>query len=822
MRRLSLYLWPALFVLACIGWTRLELDPSVENTLGQGFPAVDAMVQINERFRIGGTAHVLVSSRDDATPLPIEAIDQLRDAIRDSQGLEELGVEAQAVAELQARDWVIQQVPRGRAWLSEEAVVELRARLEPESIRARLQRHKQRLATPQPAEVTRQMLRDPLGLRELVPRDFAERLGADTPSAPGIDETEWSAPTNPLAGRFSASGTAWSLTLAVPFAPSDHARSVELSEALNGVLAPLGRDYPTLRFEAVGGHMMAAEAAGRVRDDIKGSVLFASVGLVGVFLIVWRRLTPIVLLLTTTLVAMFTAFGLFGLTGMRLSPLAALSGGMLAGLGVDYGIHLLTEVRRAAPDGTTPVQRAWSAARTLARPIATACITTTCGFLALLATEPTALKQLAVLGGLALACAAIASLTLLPTLTGLCKTVTPRTSATPHRLLVWALAHSTWLRVAGIAFVLVMILSAVLIRGDDSALTLYNLHPQPNPTLEAQQRMERSFGQRQGSVLVLIEAEDAGQLYERLDRLHGLDTPFEKASALSLLPEAGADVRNSALLADIDPVEVKRLLLEAAGQAGFRPAVFEPAGDFLAGFLATPSPGLEALARSGAGGLFFPSPFDADAPATVALLVPTRSWARESDRREDLDGLREALSGLDGFQATGLDLISEQMRKQLRRDLLRAFAWSVIPIGLVLLVSLRRVGRVVVTVLPPAMGLLAALLVQRLGSGQWNVVTLAAVPLLLGIGVDASLLLGDAVARGCVVTIRSRLTGIHLTFVTTFIGFGSLMWTSIPAVRELGWMVTAGLVAVLVTTWLLGLSVGRRNAGSLLVEGQDR
>ena len=816
MRRISLYLWPALLVLACIGWTHLKLDTSIESTLGQGSPAVDAMVQINERFRIGGSVYVMIRSSDDSAPVPTQAIEQLRKSIRDSKDLQQLRVEAQATAEYQARDWIIEQAPRGRAWLSEEATNELRQRLRPESIKARLQRHKLRLATPQPAEVTRQMIRDPLGLRELVPRDFATRFGSESTnknqeSALGFDETSLTEITDPFTGQFNASRSAWLLTLAVPFSPSDNQQSVKLFAALSDLLEPLRREHPTLHFEAAGGHMLAAEAATRVRDDIKGSVIFAAVGLIAMFLLAWRRVTPIVLLLTTTFAAMFTAFGLFGLTGMSLSPLAALSGGMLAGLGVDYGIHLITEVQRKTHNTTPIKQRPWIAAKSLTRPIATACITTSCGFLALLATQPAALAQLAILGCLALACAAIASLTLLPMLVSLRQTDKPHPNTPPPRLLTWALAHPMMLRTLGIGFAIAMAFSAVLIRGDDSALTLYNLHPQPNPAIDAQQRMEQLFGQRQGSVLVLIEANDAEQLYNRLDQLHRLDTPFEKTSARLLLPEPGADKRNSDLLADIDPTEVKQDLLNAAEQAGFRPAAFEQAGDFLVGFLATPSPGLEAFAQSDAGGLFFPQPYDAGSPATVALLSPQRSWERESDRREDLNALREALADLAGIRATGVDLISEQMREQLRRDLLSAFAWSAIPISLVLFLSLRRISRVFMTMLPPAMGLLGALLVQQLGSAQWNVVTLAAVPLLLGIGVDASLLLGDAVASGKLAAIQSRLAGIHLTFVTTFIGFGSLMWTSIPAVRELGWMVTAGLVAVLLSTWLLGLSATQSN-----------
>jgi len=811
MRRLFLYAWPVLLLLAVVGWTRLRIDTEIENTLGRHVPAVDAWVEIRDQFHFGDRVRVMLCTRDAEAELPTEAVERLRAMIRGSSKLAALGVTARPGPEAAARQWVMQQLPRGRAWLDKPAIDELIRRVRPEAMAERFQRHRNRLATPQPAEVTRAMLRDPLALRELIPERLTARGigGANRPNAarPPAEDTH---DTDPLAGRRNDTGSAWLVQLGVPFPTSRVAQAQQLQAALSEIAESVRAAYPGLELHAAGPPLLAAESARRVRAEAKVTVLVAVLGIAVVFALTWRRARPIGALLVTTGASLLTAFGLYGLTGWPLSPLAALSGGMLAGLGVDYGIHVLNEVRRADhPHGEST--DAATVSRRLARPIVTACATTTCGFLALAATEPAALVQLALLGSLGLACAALGALTLLPALAGLTGAHTPPQPDTPPRPLRWAAARSGWMSLAGGIGLGVLLLAVLFTRGAPNNGRLLDLHPQPNAAIDAQDTIAARFGQSAGSVLLLITADTPSKLHQRLEQLHALPIPFDITSAASLLPPPGRDAAIAQRLAVLDPEAVKQRVITAAERAGFHGASFEPAGEFLERLLQTPSPGLAALAASDQGGLLFPEPFDPAAPRTVAVLTPTRSWETHEMRSEDLEVLQRALADVPGVRATGLDVIGEAMRQGIPGDLARALAWSTVPILLLLGVVLRDARRVAMAVTPPAVGMLAAVLAQQLGSGQWNPVNLAAIPLLLGIGVDAGLLLGDAAARGSVGGVQRRLRGVHLTLLTTLVGFGSLSLTSIPAVRELGWMVIAGLGGVLVVTWLIALR-GLRDA----------
>ncbi|MEM9296680.1 MAG: MMPL family transporter, partial [Planctomycetota bacterium] len=530
MPRAAACLWAVLLVLAGVGWTRLTFSTEIQDTLGRHDPAVQALVELDRDFGLTSDLRVMASTGDPARPLPDGAVESTRQALRDATPLAAMGVTPRPEPEALAKRWLIDHAPRGRAWLDDAALAELRQRIEPDAMAARFARHRLRLATPQPAEVTRRLLQDPLALRELIPQDVTRRLGRGGQPSPQTD-LEVDPDPDALAGRFNDAGDAWQCRLAVPVPASDAAQAAALHAEVNRVLDALRAEHPGVTFDAAGAHLIAAEAAARVKRDVQGTVIFAGLGLVLLFGIAWRRPAPIVALLGSTGVSLFTAFGLYGLSGWPLSPLAALSGGMLAGLGVDYGIHVLSDFARQTDMNATQAQRARRAARNLARPIVTACATTACGFLALSATEPAGLVQLALLGSLGLVCACLAALTLLPALVGIAGASPRTTPGLGVGPVTWAAGRPKAMIASGVVLALSLVLAIAAPSAGHRAAPLYDLQPQPNPVLAAQQRFDAAFGQPPGAVFVLVDASHPQDLHHRLHALQSLDTPFDAWSA---------------------------------------------------------------------------------------------------------------------------------------------------------------------------------------------------------------------------------------------------------------------------------------------------
>jgi predicted RND superfamily exporter protein len=91
-------------------------------------------------------------------------------------------------------------------------------------------------------------------------------------------------------------------------------------------------------------------------------------------------------------------------------------------------------------------------------------------------------------------------------------------------------------------------------------------------------------------------------------------------------------------------------------------------------------------------------------------------------------------------------------------------------------------------------------------------INLVAFPLLIGIDVDYGIFVVSAARRGALRglsddQIAEKLapasSAVILCAATTFIGFGTLIFTSIPAVRSLGAAVAVGVVTCAAATFLL-------------------
>jgi predicted RND superfamily exporter protein len=102
---------------------------------------------------------------------------------------------------------------------------------------------------------------------------------------------------------------------------------------------------------------------------------------------------------------------------------------------------------------------------------------------------------------------------------------------------------------------------------------------------------------------------------------------------------------------------------------------------------------------------------------------------------------------------------------------------------------------------------------MRLTGARLNMVNLIAFPLLVGIDVDYGIFLVSAAARARRLRGLSRdalldeltpgAAAVLICAATTTLGFGSLAFTSIPAVRSLGWAVAVGVAGCVAGTFLL-------------------
>lgn len=212
-----------------------------------------------------------------------------------------------------------------RGVLADEAL--LRERLSPEGMAATLARAQARLLSPAGAMVARSLASDPLDLGGAF-TDTVMGLGGPG----GVELRE---------GHLLAPDGAHALILLRPKSPA-------LGTSLDSPLVVhLREDLATSALPAdwIGSHRFAAEAQALIKGEVQRAVGAGLVLLVTVFLVAFRSLRPLLGALPAMAVGGAAASAAAGICS-PLHGMALAFGGALAGMGVDYWIHLyLTGVR---------------------------------------------------------------------------------------------------------------------------------------------------------------------------------------------------------------------------------------------------------------------------------------------------------------------------------------------------------------------------------------------------------------------------------------------------------------------------------------------
>ena len=176
-----------------------------------------------------------------------------------------------------------------------------------------------------------------------------------------------------------------------------------------------------------------------------------------------------------------------------------------------------------------------------------------------------------------------------------------------------------------------------------------------------------------------------------------------------------------------------------------------------------------------------------------------------------------------GATLTGLSVLSRDTERTVRRDLPRTYRHRG---GIVVLIYLtahfRNVADALLALAPTVFSLTVLLAAMRFAGMKINMVNLIAAPLLIGIDVDYGIFLVSLtrVKRSRSETFAAlslRLApvchAIMICAVATIIGYGSLMWTSVPAIRSLGFAVAVGIGACLFSVLFLLVPVFLRLTG---------
>jgi lauroyl/myristoyl acyltransferase len=329
-----------------------------------------------------------------------------------------------------------------------------------------------------------------------------------------------------------------------------------------------------------------------------------------------------------------------------------------------------------------------------------------------------------------------------------------------------------------------------------------SLQPKHCDAQLALDELEREMNRQGKSSLVVVAGSDVGAVAERLDRLESQLAQAKVAGEINtytlpagLWPHPSRAQTNLAALAALQtqlPV-----LQSALDQAGFTPDAAAFTADILSWW----------QAHAASKGAIWPT-------NTSGQWMLRRAVARSGDRwlaagmvsANDGAALPEPLQQLhrenDQIWLTGWPQLADALLAHVESRLGWLVAAMIALVTACLWLAFRRWSEVLLSFVTLGFSLLLLLGVMAAANWSWNLMSLMAVPLLLGAGVDYTIHIQLALRRhlGDVRAVR-RITGraVLLCAATTAVGFGSNAFSSNAGLAALGGVCAVGITLTYLT-----------------------
>lgn len=787
----------ALTVLALLApASGLTLETAIVDLLPDGDPAAADYRAFLDGF--GGLEKVfVVVSADEPEPEALaDAASALADRLRASPEVRDV---RSGLSEEDERFFLEEVAPRAPLFAEPDRVT---VALRPDSVERSVEDLRLELAGPAGAAMAPLLAADPLGLA-------GERLRHDA-GAGGVS-------IDPATGALlSSDGTAALLVVTPSRAETDAEGGRRLRDELRRAFDEAG---PGFTFHAVGGPLYAAHDEEALREDLTRVSGGAVLGVGGLIVLACGGLA-IPLAAMAAVGAGLVATGAFVAVGM--GPVTAIGvgfGAILIGLGDDYVNHLGAAHRDGVLRGRSPLRSLAASLRHSGPGVAASAATTAGAFATLAFAHFRPLRELgwAVAAGMA-AMLAATFLVGVPVLAVLLRRP-PASGSLLSRLsgAGWNALGRTVHACVGLArrrplgvLVGCVLLAAAAAPGL-ARLTLDSdprrLRPDDHPSVDAERILAEKFGVGMETTTLVVRAPDLEGALDRADAVARI--------ARNAVGPSG-DVRSPAdwLVSGARLAERRRVLARASRGAaarlsaaldahGFDPRAFAAALDALRSLEREEGPALPPRERW--PDWIAESVRDGSEGAAVAVHVRHADTLDAWSAGPPADFLRDVESAAPGTAVASVPRLGKALRATATGDLRRLGAIALLLVGVVVVASFRGDLRAsLLAFVPVALGTVWTYGAWGLAGKSLDLFSLAVTPILLGLGVDHGLHVLHRVRTVPREGIGGAVIGsgraMALSTLTTCVGFGSLLLSRVPGLRDGGLLVASGLFAALAAT----------------------
>ena len=567
----------------------------------------------------------------------------------------------------------------------------------------------------------------------------------------------------------------------------------------------VARDFPGIRTDATGTHVLRIEEDRRMREDLTRASMLSGLIAAAIVVLSCRRLTSLAVVGLPVVVGLLITFAVVQLSVGYLNIITGFLVAILIGLGIEYGLHLALrygeERRELAAEAAlcAAVEGTWAGALT------SAC-TNAAAFAALTLAHFQAFAQFGWIAASGVMCTVLATYLVGPALLSLAERLRPSRAAAP---LPYKARSGPRRPVPRGLLVGIVVGVGALVAYSASVASTIGFEPNMRKlrgefaATRLDDHIIAQLGRRHSPTVFLSpDVTQAGQLAATLRELearHGKDGTFVEVVSLNdFLPRTGADVESErALLRDF---------LAELPEAARTSERLRPALDRLETLLSATPYGVEALPSE------VRRRFTALDGAGSFVMAFKRESLSDTDALHrfgaQMDELREVARAR-GLEMRVLDsnLIAYRIFELVRHDgpgLLLAAGLAVFAMMVMSLRSLRRAGLVAG---PLYLGLACLPAAMHLYGLKLNFINAVVLPNLLAIAVDNAVHLYHRYREegpGSLAHVV-RTTGVAAVVATlsNAAGYGALLTARHPGLKSIGELALLGVACAFLGTTVL-------------------
>jgi uncharacterized protein len=655
------------------------------------------------------------------------------------------------------------------------------------------------------------------------------------------------------------------LMLVMPTEPGDDmVVTSRIMAFLESTADTIGSKYPGARIDIAGNIALMRDEYKAIQTDTWLTTIVTLILVLLIFFFFFRRLSDLFLIAICLVCGILWTYcltyfhvGFLGITTAFFSPI-------LIGLGVDFAIHILARYSEHRMAGET-VEEGLAQALAGAGPgILTGALTTSMAFFALIICRFKGISQLGFVAGVGILSIMTIMFVLLPALIAIRDA--KKTGQVSHRpmselsilsdLSVFMVRHRRMLMVAIVGVTVVMAAAAWRIQFN---YDFRSLEPRNSIAVEANHKIEREFDKSIDYGLVFADSvEHSRKLAAELKTKDSFTEIVDISEYIPLQQEEKALlIREIAPL--LEPVVVRSAPVEniKMNEAGIGELSFSLSESrrmvlaikqlaILGGYFDIEDKSTEVMAQAQKlSDLLKDNPIKYGAGAgylqkiladELTLLLDNLKKAAQAPslgieqlpqivrdnfigddgrfliyaypegyiwQRETLAGIKEDLRSVTP-ESTAIGVVFLELVNKIKLDFQSAIWLSLVMVFVFVIADFRRLITSLMALVPLVLGTLWMVGTMAMLGLMFNLVNVAVVPLIIGIGIDDGVHLIHRYRGEKSDKIRNSVqhTGraIFLTSITTMAGFGSLGLASYTAVATLGWVLLIGVFYCLLTS----------------------